>query len=447
MRSRLMALLLFFAATIPASAAYTISVWIPTWDPNALTTVQRHAGAMTESNPGWYTLNADGSIGRNSGAEDPTMRAATTGTLLIPTIKNNAGGQFNGALVASVLGTAAGRESHAEALAQLVATKGFDGIDIDYELLPGAARGAFTNFVQLLAIKLHAAGKKLSVTVVAKTSDSPTWDGPAGEDYPALGAAVDSIKIMAYDKHYPGGPAGDIAPLAWLDQIATYAEATIPTSKIIFGLPWYGYDWAGTNATGLTYDDARHLASNMGATITHDSDGEATFTYSGRTVYFEDATSYSTKVSYLTSRHRIAGFAHWRAGAEDPAIWDIVSNLKSGGSTSVPATPLPKDFSINGPASLQIRPGTTQNATFTIAAINGFNDAATVTAVPMDGFSGNVTTSGSVRPGTTTIVTISPSAVARPGNYRIQVTMTSGAVTHQATLTVTIVAQRQRAVR
>ena len=86
-------------------------------------------------------------------------------------------------------------------------------------------------------------------------------------------------------------------------------------SKIIFGLPWYGYDWAGTNATGLTYDDARHLASNMGATITHDSDGEATFTYSGRTVYFEDATSYSTKVSYLTSRHRIAGFAHWRAGA------------------------------------------------------------------------------------------------------------------------------------
>src|SRR5207253_8390345 len=154
MRSRLIALLLFFGAAFPAAAAYTTSVWIPTWDPNALTTVQRHAGAMTESNPGWYNLGSDGSIGRNSGAEDPTMRAAMTGTLLIPTIKNNAGGQFNGALVASVLGTAAGRESHAEALAQLVATKGFDGIDIDYELLPGAARGEVTNIVKLLATKL-----------------------------------------------------------------------------------------------------------------------------------------------------------------------------------------------------------------------------------------------------------------------------------------------------
>src|SRR5579864_6332098 len=86
MRSRLVAVLLFVGAALPLHA-YTISAWIPTWDPNALTSVQRHAGAMTESNPGWYTVSADGSIGRNSGADDPTMRAAMTGTLVIPTIK------------------------------------------------------------------------------------------------------------------------------------------------------------------------------------------------------------------------------------------------------------------------------------------------------------------------------------------------------------------------
>src|SRR5438105_4392829 len=208
MRSRLVAVLLFFAATLPLHAAYTISAWIPTWDPNALNSVQRHAGAMTESNPGWYTVNADGSIGRNSGAEDATMRAAMTGTLVIPTIKNNAGGSFNGALVAALVSTASGRETHATALAQLVTNKALDGIDLDYEELPSTARDSFSAFVQLLASKLHASGKKLSVTVAAKTSVSQDWDGPGGDDYAVLGAAADSIKIMAYDKHYPGGPSG-----------------------------------------------------------------------------------------------------------------------------------------------------------------------------------------------------------------------------------------------
>src|SRR5581483_320348 len=302
MRSRLAAVLLFAGAALPLHA-YTISAWIPTWDPNALTSVQQHAGAMTESNPGWYTVSADGSIGRNSGAEDPTMRAAMTGTLVIPTIKNNAGGSFNGSLVANLISTANGREAHASNLAQLVVNKALDGIDLDYEELPASAKDNFSAFVQLLAGKLHASGKKLSVTVSAKTDASQTWDGPGGDDYAALGAAADSIKIMAYDKHYPGGAAGDISPLAWLDQIATYADATIPARKIVFGLPWYGYDWQGTNAAGLTFSDAESLAQRNGATITHDADGEATFTYSGHTVYFQDATSYAAKVKYLTSRH------------------------------------------------------------------------------------------------------------------------------------------------
>jgi len=340
MRRTTTAVLLFLGATLPASA-YTISAWIPTWDPNALTTVQRHAGAMTESNPGWYTVAADGSVNRNSGAEDATMRAAMTGTLIMPTIKNNAGGSFNGTLVANLLATATGRETHASAIAATVIGKALDGIDIDYEELPSTARDSFSAFAQLLASKLHAAGKKLSITVAAKTSGSQDWAGPGGEDYSALGAVADSIKIMAYDKHYPGGSAGDISPLTWLDQIATYAEATIPAGKIVFGLPWYGYDWQGTSASGVTYDQAKNLALSNGATVSHDSDGEAMFTYAGHTVYFQDASSYAKKVAYLTSRHPgIAGFAHWRAGAEDPAIWDVVSTLKGGGSSS-PATPPP----------------------------------------------------------------------------------------------------------
>src|SRR5215210_4028433 len=119
--------------------------------------------------------------------------------------------------------------------------------------MPATAKAGFTAFVQLLASKLHASNKLLSVTVHPKTSASATWDGPGAQDYTAIGAVADSVKVMAYDYHWSTSDAGAIAPLSWLDQVAIYAESTIAPQKVIMGLPWYGYDWLGTSAVGVTY--------------------------------------------------------------------------------------------------------------------------------------------------------------------------------------------------
>jgi hypothetical protein len=164
-------------------------------------------------------------------------------------------------------------------------------------------------------------------------------------------------------------------------------------------------------------------------------------------VYFQDATSYATKVSYLTSRHPgIAGFAHWRAGAEDPAIWAEVATLKSGASVSVPAAPAPQDFAINGPAAMVMNRGTSQDATFTVSPINGFSATASVSASMLDAFNGSVTTSGGAAPGSPATVHVTAGVAALPGTYRIRVTMTSGSLTHDTTVSVTIAATRSRAV-
>src|SRR5206468_3958183 len=82
----------------------------------------------------------------------------------------------------------------------------------------------------------------------------------------------------------------------WLDGVLTYAESTIPKTKIIAGLPWYGYDWVGSSGTGVAYQQAMNTAAANGATVTHDVNGEATYTYSTHTVYFQDAYSYDQKV-------------------------------------------------------------------------------------------------------------------------------------------------------
>src|SRR5205823_2418466 len=122
-------------------------------------------------------------------------------------------------------------------------------------------------------------------------------NGPGAEDWAALAGLADEIKIMAYDYSYPGSAAGPISPLDWLDKVASYAQSTIPNDKIMIALPFYGYDWSGTNARGVSYAAAMQGAQTQGATIAHDVNGEATYSYgSGNVVYFQDATSYQRKV-------------------------------------------------------------------------------------------------------------------------------------------------------
>ncbi len=305
-----------------------MSAWVPAWDESAVATLEREAGNLDEANPGWYTIAADGTFTKNWGAENPRLRAALTGVDLVPTIKNYVSGGFDGNLVAAVIGSPILRETHAEALTQLAVTNAFAGIDIDYERVPATSRNDFTKFIQLLGAKLHSSGKLLSVTVYAKTAES-TRNGPGAQDWAAIGAIADSVKIMAYDKHWATSEAGPIAPLDWLDAIAAYAEATIPAGKVILGLPWYGYDWLGKDGDSVTYAEAMTRAQRAGVTVEYDANGEATFSYAGRTVFFQDAVSYERKVLAIVEKHpRIGGFAHWRVGAEDPALWQRVAELR-----------------------------------------------------------------------------------------------------------------------
>jgi spore germination protein YaaH len=254
-----------------------------------------------------------------------------TGSQLIPTIQNVVNHSFDGDAAASVLGTAQSREAHASAIAQLVITKAFDGIDVDYERVPSSSRADFSAFLLTLSHKLHAANKTLSVTVYAKTSESQNWNGPGAEDWSAIGQIADSVKIMAYDYSYSSSPPGPIAPLDWLDRVATYATSTIPAAKVMIGLPWYGYDWADGSAKDLSFASASQLALNNRATVTHDLNGEATFTYGNHTVFFQDAASYVRKVALLEQKHpTIGGFAHWSLGVEDPDVWRVIRGTSVG---------------------------------------------------------------------------------------------------------------------
>ena len=428
------AVLFSFALAVPGYA-YRMSAWVPNWDSNAVTIMQQHAGDLNEANPTWYQAAADGTL---TGAEDLKLRAALTGIALVPTIQNYGSGGFNGSMIATIVGSPTLREKHAEAITQLTVTKVYDGIDIDYEAVPTASRANFTLFVQLLASKLHGAGKKLSITVHPKTSDSQNWDGPGSQDWIAIGAAADYVKIMAYDYHWSTSAAGALAPLDWINAVAAYAEKSMVGSKVIMALPWYGYDWLNQNGVGVTYAEATARAQSAGVTVGHDVNGEATYSYSGRTVFFQDASSYKRKVDSLTAAHPgIGGFAAWRVGAEDPAIWPIVAQLRLNGSTPIeqPA----KDFAISGPTSLSVTAGTNVSAQYSYVGINGFADAVTVTTRVVDAFGGTVSLSTpSISSSSSTTMTVAVPATTAANTYRVAVTMAGGGVTHEQIVSVRV---------
>jgi spore germination protein len=434
---------------LPAHA-WRMSAWIPSWDANAVTIMQSNGGRIDEANPGWYSMSAAGAVVKNYNAEDPAMRAALTGTLLLPTIKNYINGSFDGAAVAMLLANATTRDAHADNLTNLVVQNAFDGIDIDYERVPTTSRANLTAFLTTLGQKLHERGKLLSVTVVAKQSDGENWNGPGAQDWVAIGHVADSIKIMAYDYHWDGSAAGPLTPLAWLEGIATYATQSLPLGRAIIGLPWYGYDWLGTTATTVTYAQAMATATKNGATVTRDASGELTYTYAGRTVYFQDAISYKTKIDAISARHSgIAGFAAWRVGAEDPALWDLVGQLKNIGGGSSAHEPAAQDFVISGPESIRLAPGAQQTATFSLLGVNGFDGVTTVSARMLDPLMGSIALSSSrIVPSAATTLTVSAWSPAQPGTYRVEVTMTSGPLTRKQVLDVVVARSgKARAVR
>jgi spore germination protein YaaH len=487
--------IVLFAASLllianTSQAAFRNSVWIAPWIADGLTSIQKNADAMRESNPVWYEWNADGSISKVWNSENNTWRAAMTGTLVMPTVQNIVGGDFDGATAAKILGNATTRDAHVNAIVSLVNANAFDGIDIDYERVPTSSR-AFTTFVNSLGAKLHASGKKLSVTVYAKVSDNENYTGPGVEDWIAIGAIADSVKIMAYDYHWSTSGAGALTPLAWLDNVAAYAEKTISSEKIYIGLPWYGYDWPSSGAAAtVSYASAMQRAQTNNATITHDSaSGEATFTYNGRTVYFQDAQAYAAKLDMLKTKHGgIGGIAHWVAGNEDPAIWSVIRGVTAtptptpapttptpttpapttpAPTTPVPTTPTPTtpapttpapttptpttpapgnpatpaaaDFAIGGPSVLSVQQGNTATANITLTAINGFNATALVAANAISGgFSGTVSVTPSLTASQAATLSIKPSNLTPAGVYQISVKATSGSITREQLVSVTV---------
>jgi hypothetical protein len=206
-----------------------------------------------------------------------------------------------------------------------------------------AVRTGFVALARQLGAALDVQGKLLAITVGPRTSATdPNW---AVFDYAGLAPSADRFRIMTYDKHWSGGPAGAVAPLSWVKSVLTYAVTAVPPSKIDVGVPQYGYDWPITatgygTAVSLTYDKVETLRNERAATRQYSAaDAAPWFNYTAadgkkHVVWYNDQDSTKAKMT-LVGLYGLHGMAFWAVGTDDARQWAAVRTYAIQRSTKL----------------------------------------------------------------------------------------------------------------
>lgn len=231
-------------------------------------------------------------------------------------------GNFNNRLIHSVVNSEEYKANLIQNLLEVMAEKGYQGVDIDFEYILAEDRDAFTVFVQDVAETMRENGYHTSVALAPKTSSDQRGLLYEGKDYRALGEAADHVLLMTYEWGYTYGPPMAVAPLNQVRRVVEYALTQIPAEKIDLGIPNYGYDWplpyvrGTTQAVTINNVQAVRIAVTNGAEIRFDDVAESPyFTYldngTEHEVWFEDVRSLLAKFE-LIEEYGLRGCGYWQ---------------------------------------------------------------------------------------------------------------------------------------
>ncbi len=340
MSYRLLTCILVFLFVFPAAAqddpeapapSFCVAVWYPSSEhPGGYDSLMNNLDVIDVVHPFWYNPAPDGGLLATNGAEDAEKIAAwrEAGVLILPSI-------FSG--VAQVIMDEDIREVHIATIVETVLRLDVDGIDIDYEGFSLETREPFSEFVEGLAIALHAEGKLLYVTVHPKTDDQGAWEATAAQDWTRISAAADVVNIMTYDYTSRNEAPGPISPNAWVSDVLGYAATIDGLETFRVGLPFYGYGWTRGRppASAITYEAVMRAVETFELETTRDeASGEIVVELKqrglpSRTVYLEDAESLRNRLTPVIDLYQpLGGAAIWGLGGEDPALWDVLRDVR-----------------------------------------------------------------------------------------------------------------------
>lgn len=234
-------------------------------------------------------------------------------------------------------------------LVNAVESRNANGINVDFEGVSSTHKTALTTFMIRLADSLHTRipGSELSIAMPA-VDWGGTWD------LVALNPYVDLFIIMGYDYYYGGSTtAGPTDPLynfstgynyTLSKSITYYLSGGVSQSKLLLGLPYYGFEWqtsaltipSSTLSTGTSKTYAAIKANGSGfysdANKYWDPNSlSPCWAYSNGGLFYQawvnDARSMSRRFDLVNIRN-IGGIGIWALGYDNgyPDFWDLIAD-------------------------------------------------------------------------------------------------------------------------
>lgn len=293
---------------------------------------------MTDLTPFTYGITAGGGLLPldDAGMLAQARRLGAGALMHLSTLTENGG--FSSDRAVQVLTDERLQAALVEEVYATLAEKGYEGLDVDFEYIPGAQREAYAAFIRRLRARLAPEGMPVVVALAPKARADQRGLLYEAHDYALLGAAADFVLLMTYEWGYTAGPPMAVAPLPNVREVLDYAVTEIPRGKIYLGIPNYGYDWplpfreGETRAKSLSNQAAVDLAIQVGAEIRYDERAQSPwFEYTAadgaaHVVWFEDARSMSAKLR-LIEEYGLYGAGYWNLMRPYPQGWAVLNAL------------------------------------------------------------------------------------------------------------------------
>ncbi len=250
------------------------------------------------------------------------------------TITNFEGRRFSSELANDVLTSVAVQDRLIANIIDIMNTKGFVGLNIDFEYVFPRNREDYNRFLVRVTDRLRPLGYLVSSALAPKVSATQAGLLYEAHDYAFHGRVLDFVVLMTYEWGWAGGPPWAIAPINEVKRVLDFAVTVIPRNKILMGMPTYGRDWrlpfvAGqTIAATISPQEAVSRAFRNGAEIKFNQLYQSPFfnyVADGVTheVWFEDARSAQAKYD-VVKQYNLRGVSYWELSSPFPQNWPVL---------------------------------------------------------------------------------------------------------------------------
>jgi len=353
-------LILMLLICVPAGAAPWVTGYYPGWEQPSLPATNLDFATITQVIHFSVVPNPDGTLNSSANSISAAGSAAVVAAAhaagraaLICVGGSESESGFQGATsnhLAQFIGN----------LTNFMASRGYDGIDIDWEPLPSTDGFGYTNLV--IGLRLALAVFPTHKLLTAAAGAYPPWDDSPTADYVMyanLQNQFDQINLMTYDLSgpwdgwvtwfnsplYDGGyrfpSSGGLVP-SIEGAVDNFLTNGVSGAKLGVGVAFYGYQWTGgsgtsptcitgprqswTNAPTITAFSYSDIMADFYRTNLYHWDTNAQSAYLGITnsvptdnmfISYDDPRTCAAKLSYVRNR-ALGGLMIWELAQDEP---------------------------------------------------------------------------------------------------------------------------------